>query len=344
MLPGFRFLFTAILLSVSMLIFGLGAAALLRASHEQFLSLPTVAVALPPLPQDQHTMPDPAPPTLALLQLADPAGEAPAVSGSMSASSAEPPAEAISPAEPSTAAGTPEGTAEASAPTGNAPAPPAHMETPPSSQPAVQPEMAAVPAADGMPAPIENSAVAAEPEAMPPGPTPAEGKLAASSTNDAAETTKPVAPLPADSDQPAAAPTPTQDSAAVEKTESHPAAADATSSAAPDTPPPAATSEAAAPAPADTPAVPTQTAMLANEQPAGASELPPPVVIEGPVPLPPSRAWALAQGKAHASTAKPKRVVARQQRTRPVPRMQRPATAPAAAPIPNGLLFPFDQR
>ena len=38
MLPGFRFLFAAIALSVSILVFGLGAAALLRAAHEEFAS------------------------------------------------------------------------------------------------------------------------------------------------------------------------------------------------------------------------------------------------------------------------------------------------------------------
>jgi hypothetical protein len=40
MLPGFRFLSVAVVLAVSMLIFGLGAAALLRATHEEFASLP----------------------------------------------------------------------------------------------------------------------------------------------------------------------------------------------------------------------------------------------------------------------------------------------------------------
>jgi hypothetical protein len=40
MLPGFRFLFAAIVLSMSILIFGLGAAALLRAAHEEFASTP----------------------------------------------------------------------------------------------------------------------------------------------------------------------------------------------------------------------------------------------------------------------------------------------------------------
>jgi hypothetical protein len=40
MLPGFRFLFAAIVLSMSILVFGLGAAALLRAAHEEFASTP----------------------------------------------------------------------------------------------------------------------------------------------------------------------------------------------------------------------------------------------------------------------------------------------------------------
>src|SRR5438105_124301 len=41
MLPGFRFLLAAIILATSILIFGLGAAALLRAAHEEFASNPT---------------------------------------------------------------------------------------------------------------------------------------------------------------------------------------------------------------------------------------------------------------------------------------------------------------
>jgi len=40
MLPGFRFLFAAIMLSMSLLIFALGAAALLRSAHEEFASNP----------------------------------------------------------------------------------------------------------------------------------------------------------------------------------------------------------------------------------------------------------------------------------------------------------------
>jgi hypothetical protein len=41
MLPGFRFLVAAIVLSMSLLIFALGAAALLRAAHEEFASNPS---------------------------------------------------------------------------------------------------------------------------------------------------------------------------------------------------------------------------------------------------------------------------------------------------------------
>ena len=41
MLPGFRFLFGAIVLCFSILVFGLGAAALFRAAHEEFVSRPS---------------------------------------------------------------------------------------------------------------------------------------------------------------------------------------------------------------------------------------------------------------------------------------------------------------
>nr|AWL94392.1 hypothetical protein CIT37_21165 [Bradyrhizobium ottawaense] len=66
MLPGFRFLFAAILLSVSILVFGLGAAALLRASHEQYVSNPSWRNG----PQEQvfAQAPEPAQPVLAVLR------------------------------------------------------------------------------------------------------------------------------------------------------------------------------------------------------------------------------------------------------------------------------------
>ena len=73
MLPGFRFLFTAILLSMSVLIFGLGAAALLRSAHEEFVNLPTRRAT--PEPMFARLRDDPAP-TLALLRV-DPVAEKP---------------------------------------------------------------------------------------------------------------------------------------------------------------------------------------------------------------------------------------------------------------------------
>lgn len=75
MLPGFRFLFAAILLSISILVFGVGAAALLRATHEQFVANPSWRNG----PQERTfaQAAEPAPPVLAALRVepvaADPA-------------------------------------------------------------------------------------------------------------------------------------------------------------------------------------------------------------------------------------------------------------------------------
>ena len=57
MLPGFRFLFATVVLAVSVLVFGLGAAALLRAAHEEFASLPSWRLAQPPPLAPQHAPP-----------------------------------------------------------------------------------------------------------------------------------------------------------------------------------------------------------------------------------------------------------------------------------------------
>jgi hypothetical protein len=69
MLPGFRFLFAAIVLSMSILIFGLGAAALLRSAHEEFASLPSRRA---PAEQVFTRQNDPPMPTLALLRFDPP--------------------------------------------------------------------------------------------------------------------------------------------------------------------------------------------------------------------------------------------------------------------------------
>ena len=106
MLPGFRFLFTAIVLSMSILIFGLGAAALLRAAHEEFANLPSRRVT--PEPMFARRYDDP-PPTLALLRIDPPVAE--------------------KPAENVPAAAVPEAAPDIPAPAGQAPdAPPAEPE------------------------------------------------------------------------------------------------------------------------------------------------------------------------------------------------------------------------
>jgi hypothetical protein len=75
MLPGFRFLFAAVILSMSILVFGLGAAALLRAAHEEFANLPTRRA--PPEPIFARQI-EPVLPTLALLRVEPPEIEKPA--------------------------------------------------------------------------------------------------------------------------------------------------------------------------------------------------------------------------------------------------------------------------
>ena len=66
MLPGFRFLFAAILLSTSILVFGLGAAALLRATHQQYVNNPGWRNGPPE--QVFAQAPEPAQPVLAVLR------------------------------------------------------------------------------------------------------------------------------------------------------------------------------------------------------------------------------------------------------------------------------------
>ena len=71
MLPGFRFLFAAIVLSMSILVFGLGAAALLRAAHEEFASTPAWRGA----PEMVFAQPVETRPVLALLRVDTPVAE-----------------------------------------------------------------------------------------------------------------------------------------------------------------------------------------------------------------------------------------------------------------------------
>ncbi|QIG94580.1 MULTISPECIES: hypothetical protein [unclassified Bradyrhizobium] len=99
MLPGLRFLFAAIVLATSLLVFGLGAAALLRAAHEEFASIP--ARRAPPEPQFAQ-QPEPSP-VLAMVRVEPPAADkvtadiaspaTPAVSEPSARAEAAPPAE-----------------------------------------------------------------------------------------------------------------------------------------------------------------------------------------------------------------------------------------------------------
>lgn len=66
MLPGLRFLFATVVLSLSVLVFGLGAAALLRVAHEDFVSLPSWRLAQQPLLAPQFEI---SAPSLAMLRM-----------------------------------------------------------------------------------------------------------------------------------------------------------------------------------------------------------------------------------------------------------------------------------
>ncbi|MGY4573005.1 hypothetical protein QA639_11460 [Bradyrhizobium pachyrhizi] len=72
MLPGLRFLFAAIVLATSLLVFGLGAAALFRAAHEEFASIP--ARRAPP-PELQFAQQPETPPVLAMVRVDPPAAD-----------------------------------------------------------------------------------------------------------------------------------------------------------------------------------------------------------------------------------------------------------------------------
>jgi hypothetical protein len=77
MLPGFRFLLAAIMLSMSFLVFGFGAAALLRSAHEEFASNPSWRAA-PEVKFAQPAEPTTAPltrPVLATLRVEMPGAQ-----------------------------------------------------------------------------------------------------------------------------------------------------------------------------------------------------------------------------------------------------------------------------
>lgn len=104
MLPGIRFLFAAVALSVSILIFGLGAAALLRAAHEEFSSSSSWRTAPEPPMVAQRS--EPAKPVLAMLRFDPPPG-ARETSDPPAATTRADSAASAAPAEPEAVAETP---------------------------------------------------------------------------------------------------------------------------------------------------------------------------------------------------------------------------------------------
>lgn len=101
MLPGFRFLFAAVMLSMSLLVFGLGAAALLRAAHEFFASNSSWRGA-PEVTFVQHT--EPTMPMLAALRVDTVAEKAPDPAKAVAAPAEPVPAPAASVSIPQVAA------------------------------------------------------------------------------------------------------------------------------------------------------------------------------------------------------------------------------------------------
>jgi hypothetical protein len=149
MLPGFRFLFAAIVLSTSMLIFGLGAAALLRAAHEEFASIPSRRAPPEPLFAQQGD----AGPVLAMLR-----------------ADSEQPAIAPAPPEPERPATEPDKIAaltDVATPAENSPASEAPAPETPAPEISTQAE---TPAAADMPSPVAETKVAAIAEMLPAAP------------------------------------------------------------------------------------------------------------------------------------------------------------------------------
>jgi hypothetical protein len=153
MLPGFRFLFAAVVLSVSILVFGLGAAALLRAAHEEFSSNPSWHAA----PETMFAQRgEAARPVLAMLRIEPPPAAQKPDDVPAAAAPAEPTTVAAAPAESERiAALRPEdsslpGTAKLEIPAAESPAP-----------------SEAAPALADAPAPADETKIAATEQAVP---------------------------------------------------------------------------------------------------------------------------------------------------------------------------------
>jgi hypothetical protein len=150
MLPGFRFLFAAIVLCMSVLVFGLGAAALLRTAHEDFASNPSWRTpAEPRFAQQEATKP-----VLAVLSL-QPSPTEPAAVPKVAEAGA-----AVTTGSSTVAAPSPSPEPETTAALSPPDAPPAEgaKPAPPATAAPVQPE----PPVQSEPAPAQADAPASE--------------------------------------------------------------------------------------------------------------------------------------------------------------------------------------
>jgi hypothetical protein len=197
MLPGFRFLFAAIVLSMSILIFGLGAAALLRAAHEEFASVPSWHAAT----ETRFAQPsEAARPVLAVLRVEPPVAEqnapdnVPAVAASAEpAATTSPPSEpekvaALRPEEASPPQTMPQDISKSETPAAEAPA---------QIEPAPSPAEAPAPAAETKVAATEDAPLPASQTALPAAQTasPAQAAPPAQAASPASEeTSAPVSP------------------------------------------------------------------------------------------------------------------------------------------------------
>jgi hypothetical protein len=180
MLPGIRFLFAAVLFAVSLVIFGLGAAALLRSAHEEFANLPTRRVAPPAVFAQQ---PAETQPTLSMLRVETPAPET-VTPPAMTVAPALEEAPVIATPEEAEKTATPETVATLTTTVAPSPETPAPVE-------AAKPESATIEA----PEPVKTVAVAPTSPIGIPNPPPA-SEVARTAPVQAQEIDVPAAPQP----------------------------------------------------------------------------------------------------------------------------------------------------
>ncbi len=161
MLPGFRFLFAAIVLSMSILVFGLGAAALLRAAHEEFASKP----AWHATPETMFAQQGEATrPMLALLRVDTPP-EPKASDGSAQAAIVSPPAQPETSATLKPENVVPSGAAKPEIPATETPPPAETSPAQTASASVDEPKIAALPETVAVPATPEQANVPSSPDA-----------------------------------------------------------------------------------------------------------------------------------------------------------------------------------